>query len=108
MPGFRPAEIYVDGGEDGEQLTRRILEGLEKHLNPGGRLYCRTLGTDRDEAQFGKRLRGWLGSAEGEFDIALFVSKNLDPVRFRTGSAVGRSAGPAEVSQCKEGLAVHR
>src|SRR5260370_29570418 len=102
MPVLRPAEIYLDGGEDGEQLTRRILEGLEKHLNPGGRLYCRTLGTDRDEAQFEKRLRGWLGSAEGEFDIALFVSKNLDPVRFATDSAVRRSAGQAEMNQWKE------
>src|SRR2546428_3917539 len=52
MPVLRPAEIYYDGGEDGEQLTRRILEGLLQHLNPGGRLYCRTLGSDREEAPF--------------------------------------------------------
>ena len=99
MPVLRPAEIYFDGGEDGEQLTRRILEGLQEHLNPGGRLYCRTLGTDREEAQFEKRLRGWLGEAEAEFDIALFVSKNLDPVRFATDSAVRRSSGQTEVNQ---------
>ncbi len=61
MPVLRPAEIYYDGGEDGEQLTRRIVEGLPQHLNPGGRLYCRTLGTDREEGPFEQRLRGWLG-----------------------------------------------
>jgi 16S rRNA G966 N2-methylase RsmD len=99
MPVLCPAEIYFDGGEDGEQLTRRILEGLQEHLNPGGRLYCRTLGTDREDAQFEKRLRGWLGDAEAEFDIAVFVSKNLDPVRFATDSAVRRSTGQAEVNQ---------
>jgi hypothetical protein len=99
MPVLRPAEIYLDGGEDGEQLTRRILEGLQQHLNPGGRLYCRTLGTDREEAPFEQRLRAWLGEAEGEFDIAVFVSKNLDPVRFATDSAVRRSTGQAEVNQ---------
>src|SRR5713101_7961679 len=99
MPVLCPAEIYYDGGEDGEQLTRRILEGLPQHLNPGGRLYCRTLGTDREEAPFEQRLRGWLGSAEGEFDVAVFISKNLDPARFATDSAVRRSTGQAEVNQ---------
>lgn len=101
MPVLRPAEIYFDGGEDGEQLTRRILEELQQHLNPGGRLYCRTLGTDREEAPFEQRLRGWLGGAEGEFDIAVFISKNLDPVRFATDSAVRRSTGQTEMNQWK-------
>ncbi len=101
MPVLRPAEIYFDGGEDGEQLTRRILEGLHQHLNPGGRLYCRTLGTDREEAPFERRLRGWLGKVETEFDIAVFISKNLQPVRFATDSAVRRSTGQAEMNQWK-------
>jgi SAM-dependent methyltransferase len=101
MPVLRPAEIYFDGGEDGEQLTRRILEGLPQHLNPGGRLYCRTLGTDREEAPLERRLRGWLGDAEGEFDIAVFISKNLDPVRFASDSAIRRSTGQAEMNQWK-------
>jgi methylase of polypeptide subunit release factors len=101
MPVLRPAEIYYDGGEDGEQLTRRILEGLLQHLNPGGRLYCRTLGTDRKESPFEQRLRGWFGNAESEFDIAVFISKNLDPARFAMDSAVRKAAGQAEVNQWK-------
>lgn len=101
MPVLRPAEIYFDGGEDGEQLTLRILQGLQQHLSPGGRLYCRTLGTDRAEAPFEHRLRAWLGDAEGEFDIAVFVSKNLDPVRFATDSAIRRSTGQSEMNQWK-------
>lgn len=101
MPVLRPAEIYFDGGEDGEQLTRRIVQGLEQHLVPGGRLYCRTLGTDREEAPFEQRLRGWLGKAEAEFDIALFISKNLEPLRFAMDSAVRKSTGQGEVNQWK-------
>lgn len=101
MPVLHPAETYYDGGEDGEQLTRRILGGLQRHLNPGGRLYCRTLGTDRQEAPFEQRLRSWLGDGENEFDIAVFVSKNLEPTRFAMDSAVRRSTGQAEVNQWK-------
>ena len=101
MPVLRPAEIYYDGGEDGEQLTRRIFEGLLRYLNPGGRLYCRTLGSDRRETSFEQRLRGWLGNSEHEFDIALFVSKNLDPTRFAIDSAARRGTGEAEVLQWK-------
>ena len=99
MPVLRPAEIYYDGGEDGEQLTRRILEGLHQHLNPGGRLYCRTLGTDRNEAPFEQRLRSWLGQFESEFDIAVFISKNVDPARFATDLAVRSATGQSEVIQ---------
>jgi hypothetical protein len=99
MPVLRPAEIYYDGGEDGEQLTRRIVQGLMKHLKPGGRLYCRTLGTDRADGPFEQRVREWLGEAEREFDVALFISKNLEPARFAIDSAVRKSAGQAEVNQ---------
>src|SRR5258707_11712406 len=99
MPVLRPAEIYLDGGEDGEQLTRRILEGLEQHLNPGGRLYCRTLGTDREDLQFEQRVRGWLGEAEGEFDISVFISKNLEPARLATDLACERCIVQAEINQ---------
>ena len=101
MPVLHPAEIYYDGGEDGEQLTRRILEGLPQHLNPGGRLYCRTLGSDRKDGTFEQRLRQWLASNEHEFDIAIFVFRNLDPARFAMDSAIRKATGQAEVLQWK-------
>ena len=43
---FRPDGALVAGeflggaGEDGEVLTRRIVEGLPNYLHPGGRFYC--------------------------------------------------------------------
>ena len=101
MPVLRPAEIYYDGGEDGEQLTRRIVEGLPQHLNRGGRLYCRTLATDRKESSFEKRVRRWLGDSENEFDIALFIAKNLQPAQFATDSAIRKGTGQTEVLQWK-------
>lgn len=99
MPVLRPAEIYYDGGEDGEQLTRRIVEGAIECLNPGGRLYCRTLGTDRGDRSFESRVRGWLGASEGDFDVAFFVTKNVEVLRFALDTAIRRSAGQDEVSQ---------
>lgn len=99
MPVLQPAEIYYDGGEDGERLTRRIVEGLLLNLRPGGRLYCRTLGTDRAEHSFERRVREWLGPAEAEFDVAFFVSKNIEASRFATDSALRKCTGPNEVSR---------
>jgi SAM-dependent methyltransferase len=101
MPVLRPAEIYYDGGEDGEQLTRRIVEGLPRYLRPGGRLYCRTLGTDRLSGSFERRVRQWLAAEEGQFDVAFFVSKNLNPARFAIDSAVRKATGQNEVDQWK-------
>ena len=99
MPVLRPAEIYYDGGEDGEQLTRRLVGGAVESLNPGGRLYCRTLGTDRADAAFEQRVRAWLGPSEGEFDVAFFVTKNVDILRFAIDTAIRKSTGQDEVAR---------
>jgi SAM-dependent methyltransferase len=99
MPVLKPQEIYYGGGEDGEAFTRKIVEGLPKFLNPGGRLYCRTLGSDRKDSPFETRLRSWLGDAQNEFDIAFFVFKNLDPGRFALDTAVRKGTGQGEVLQ---------
>ena len=72
MPVYRPHMIFDSGGQDGEQIVRRIIEGLPEHLRPGGRFHALTMGTDRSEP-FEKRLRRWLGEAEGEFDVAFVV-----------------------------------
>lgn len=98
MPVLRQAEIYYDGGEDGESLTRRIVQGLPDRLRPGGRFYCRTLGSDRQGANYEERVRGWLGLNRDEFDVAFFVCKNVDMTRFALDNAVRRSSGQAEVN----------
>ena len=63
--------LFRDGGEDGEQILARIVQGLPKHLRPGGSFYCVTAATDREGELFEQRIRRWLGAAEAEFDVVL-------------------------------------
>jgi SAM-dependent methyltransferase len=82
VPALQPKWIFFSGGEDGEEITRRIVEGLPAHLNDGGVFLALTMGTDRSEAPFESRIREWLGEGGGDFDIALIVRKTLEPHEF--------------------------
>ena len=66
--------ILADGGDDGEQVFRRIIEELPRRLNPGGTLYCVTMATDREGEDLEHRIRKWLGENEGEFDVVLVAT----------------------------------
>jgi methylase of polypeptide subunit release factors len=78
-PPYVPAPaqkmVFRDGGEDGEQILRRIIEGLPRHLAPGGRCYCVAVGTDREGETFEQRIRCWLGESEAEFDVLLIATE---------------------------------
>jgi SAM-dependent methyltransferase len=82
VPALQPKWIFFSGGEDGEEITRRIIEGLPAHLNDRGVFLALTMGSDRSDAPFERRIREWLGERGGEFDIALIVRKALEPVDF--------------------------
>src|SRR5439155_22250135 len=78
VPVYRPQLIFDSGGQDGEQIVRRIIEGLPRYLRPGGRFTALTMGSDRGDSDQGRsdrdhpfehRLREWLGSREAEFDV---------------------------------------
>jgi methylase of polypeptide subunit release factors len=79
MPALQDGLIYRDGGEDGEQITRRILEGLPEHLVPGGRFDCTCILTDRKGAPVEARIRTMLGEHAAEFDIIVVVTQANDP-----------------------------
>jgi hypothetical protein len=79
VPVLRHTWIYQAGGADGEQITQKHIEGLPKHLAPGGRFYCRALGSDRTDEVFETRVRRWLGSNHHEFDVAIHVMRVVDP-----------------------------
>ena len=66
--------LFRDGGEDGEQVLRGVIEGLPRHLRSGGRCCCQTMATDREGNSFEQRIRGWLGEQEREFDVILVAS----------------------------------
>ena len=73
--------IFHDGGEDGESITRGIIQGLPRHLRPGGRCFCKGLGTDREDP-FELRIREWLGEEEDQFDVLVVAWEQTDPLRF--------------------------
>lgn len=65
--------VYADGGEDGEFVTRGVITGLPKMLNPGGQFVGAVRATDRAEGDLEVRMRKWLGEEHAEFDIAVIV-----------------------------------
>ena len=74
VPSSAQEVLFRDGGEDGEQVLRGVIEGLPRHLRPGGGCYCQTMATDREGSTFEQRIRGWLGEQEREFDVILVAN----------------------------------
>lgn len=92
MPVLTSKWVFLSGGEDGEQITRRIVEGLPRHLQEGGICCCLTMGTDRRasdgvEFSFETRVRAWLGETQGDFDIGIIVRKIVEPQQFALSAA---------------------
>lgn len=81
VPSLRSEQLYRDGGEDGEALTRRLVEGLPGYLHPGGTFYCLCLMTQREGDPVERRIRGWLRERESAFDVAVIVRRSFDPGR---------------------------
>jgi len=81
LPVFRRHAIFDSGGQDGEEIVRRVIQGLPRYLRPGGRFYSLTMGTDR-EKPLEQRVREWLGETESEFDVALVVRRVLNPSEY--------------------------
>ena len=82
MPVPEGSIIFRDGGEDGEQITRRIIAALPDHLRPGGRCYCRCFATDRKEAPLEERVRQMLGAAGAGFDVAVIATVTMAAAEF--------------------------
>jgi SAM-dependent methyltransferase len=91
-PPYVPAPeqkiIYRDGGQDGEQITRRILAGLPEYLAPGGRFQCTCVATDRTGARLEERIREMIGPAQGEFDVLLTTALEYEPIGYFTRTAL--------------------
>lgn len=95
VPVLRPKYIYHDGGDDGEQIVRRVVSEAPPYLAPGGLLYLMAMVSDRDGEPFEDRVRLWLGGASDDFDVALFPMHSLDPEDF-AARAVLSNAAPLE------------
>lgn len=93
VPVLQPAEIFYGGGEVGEEITKRIISELPEKLKRGGRLYCRTLGTEGSGRSFEQRIRQWLGERHLEFDVALFALQTLEPRKFALTETLNKNGG---------------
>jgi SAM-dependent methyltransferase len=104
MPVLNRAQIFYDGGSDGEQVTRRIVAGLPRYLRPGGRFYCLAQGSDRAGALFEQRARAWLGEEQLEFDVIVIVRQSQTPAEAAMHYAVKSKGGGQAAHQMREGL----
>ncbi|SPE40911.1 hypothetical protein SBA3_400007 [Candidatus Sulfopaludibacter sp. SbA3] len=82
VPSLRTTQLFRDGGEDGESLTRRIVEGLPNYLHPGGRLYLVAMLAEYPDDPIPRRIRRWLRDAEREFDLVVVLRKACDAGTF--------------------------
>jgi SAM-dependent methyltransferase len=102
MPALEQKYIFRDGGEDGEQITRRIVSGLPERLRPGGRLYCTCMLTDRREANAEQRIRAMLGDRADEFDVLLVTERLFPPTDYYFRLALAGRADLGEVARRHE------
>jgi SAM-dependent methyltransferase len=82
VPARKPKFVFRDGGEDGEQIFRRVVEGAPRFLRPGGRLVSLLIGTDREGESFEQRIRKWLGPEQASFDVVLASERLNTPKQF--------------------------
>lgn len=104
MPVLNPAQVFYDGGVDGEQVTRRVVEALPRFLRPGGFFYCLAQGSDRKDAPFEQRVRNWLGEDQAHFDVAIVVRRQQDPEETAMQYAVKSKGGSPAARQMRQAL----
>ena len=79
VPSLSNAVVWRDGGATGEEPIRRIVAGLPQYLRPGGAFYAACGGFDTKEKPFELRVRDWLGSANGNFDVLFALEFDKSP-----------------------------
>jgi hypothetical protein len=82
LPSLETPEVYKAGGTIGDELLRKIVEGLPEHLSDGGIFYAHALASDRYRGEFETQLRDWLGANSCKFDVVVVVNHVISPVRF--------------------------
>ena len=101
MPSLKQAEVYYDGGPDGELITGTTIRELHSFLRPGGRLWLQTLGTDRKSASFEQRIRAWLDSASEDFHVTVISRRLIAPLDFASSAALRDGGGKEMADQWK-------
>jgi len=77
VPSLAHDMIYRDGGDSGEEVTRRIVAGLSTHLRCGGTCVILCVARDTQDQTLEQRARDWLGPGQDEFDVIFGLEKIL-------------------------------
>jgi SAM-dependent methyltransferase len=102
VPVLEPKFVFHDGGNDGEQVVRRVVQECPPYLAPGGRLFMLSLATDRKTASYEQRVREWLGEESANFDVAALSRRDFDPAEYAVRKIVQGKGGGEEAMQWKE------
>ena len=102
VPVLKPKNLFSDGGDDGEQVGKQIVQSLPQYLEPGGEFCLLSMGLDTKDAPFEQRARNWLGDANQEFDIAFVARKSVEPSEFITASVMRGAAALEDVDRWKD------
>jgi SAM-dependent methyltransferase len=77
VPSTGERRVFRDGGDTGEIVIQRTIEGLAEHLRPGGIALVVCVARDTEEGAFELRARRWMGAAGGECDVVFGLEKVL-------------------------------
>lgn len=77
VPSTGEHRVFRDGGDTGEVVIRRTIEGLAEHLRPGGIAVVVCVARDTEEGPFEQRAHRWLGAAGAECDVIFGLEKVL-------------------------------
>ena len=80
VPALSHRFDFRDGGADGEQVARQLVEGLGAHLRHGGRYVMVAALSDRRGAPIATRVREWLGAAGETFDVVVLENGEYGPM----------------------------
>ena len=104
VPVLEPKYVFYDGGQDGEQITRRMVQDLPSYLEEKGLFICVSLGSDRMNEPFEDRIRKWLGEKSGEFDVGLFIRSEMEPAVQALNDVIRGRGSVEQVQRWKEVL----
>jgi SAM-dependent methyltransferase len=82
VPSLDRGAIYADGGEDGEFVTRALVQRLPQFLEADGCCYCGTMGIEREGEPYERRVREWLGGEQSNFDVLFITERTQSPALF--------------------------
>jgi hypothetical protein len=90
-PPFVPSPVdairFRDGGPTGEDIQKRIVAGLPRHLAPGGIAHMVTELGERDHEPIVDRLREWLAGAP--LDMYVLRLRDYPATKYAIGHAKG-------------------